>query len=344
MTSVGPSPLNLFFWAGHMTDGCFKYRIDLPARALRAGGHNVAVNTVIPESAMDTADVVIGQRIHTPGPSIRWQLMAKRRDAHGSPRLVYDIDDDLLSIDPRQNRFAQWFKNPVVRENMKDNMRCADLITVSTEPLAEVVGKFNPNVTILPNCLESSIFDVPLASFRGASRPFTTLGWQGSATHDEDWKTIQPVVSELTHADSGLRVRFLGTAHPAGIPPRQIDFLGWTSDLAAHYKRVTKFDIGLAPLNDTLFNRSKSGLRFTEYAALGVPSVCADVPAYRPWVAHGETGFLARTPADWRRFLLDLIGDPQLRLKIGDTARERAREWAIDRRVHLWEGAYRGLL
>lgn len=337
------APLKLFFWAGHMTDGCFKYRIDMPARALRARGHEVAVNTVIPEEAMDTADVVIGQRVHTAEPSIRWQLMAKRRDAHGSPRLVYDIDDDLLSIDPRQNQFAQWFKNPLVRENLADNMRCADLVTVSTEPLAEVVGKFNRNVAILPNCVEASIFDTPLTSYRGVRRAVTTLGWQGSATHDEDWRTIQSVVSELTQADSGLRVRFLGTAHPAGIPLRQVDFQPWTSDLTAHYRRVTRFDIGLAPLNDTLFNRSKSGLRFEEYAALGVPSVCADAPAYRPWVVHGETGFLARTPADWRRHLLNLIDDPGLRLKVGDAARQAARQWTIERRATAWEEAYRGL-
>ncbi|HEX8108523.1 MAG TPA: glycosyltransferase [Kofleriaceae bacterium] len=343
-TDQAGRPLKLFFWAAHLVDGCFRYRVEMPAAELARRGHEVAVNMAMPDAIIDTADVVIGQRVHRSPPSVRWQLMAKRRDRYGSPRLVYEIDDDLLSIDPRQNIFAGPFRDPVIRENIMDNMRCADMVTVTTEPLAEMARRYNANVAVIPNCFDESIFDLSLPAYRGTRYVLTTLGWQGSPTHFEDWKVIQPVVAELAQADPALRVRFLGSVHPAGIPESQIDFLKWTNDLTTHYKRVTRFDVGLSPLNGTIFNEAKSGLRYEEYSALGVPSVCSDVPAYRPWVVHGETGFLARTPAEWRRYLLDLINDPGLRLKIGDAARAAARAWTIQANGHRWEAAYRSLL
>ena len=52
---------------------------------------------------------------------------------------------------------------------------------------------------------------------------------------------------------------------------------------------------------DTGFNRSKSALKFLEYAALGIPSICSDMSVYRDSVRHEETGLLiANDPDCWR--------------------------------------------
>jgi hypothetical protein len=45
------------------------------------------------------------------------------------------------------------FSRPEVRSNVCRNIEVADLVTVSTERLAEVMSKRNRNVIVLPNCV-----------------------------------------------------------------------------------------------------------------------------------------------------------------------------------------------
>lgn len=328
-----------------MRDGCFLYRIKIPGEELARRGHEIQMSQRMGEWARSEADIIVGQRLALAPASAMWLMLSESpRRREGKLKLVYEVDDDLFSIDPRQNHFAHVFKAPGVRQNMADNMRLADLVTVSTPRLAEVAGRHNPNVVVLPNSPEPAILDTPTPIYRGTDHQPLTIGWQGSPTHHEDWRVALPAVAEVMRRHEHVRMRFLGTSYPDGLPARRVDFVMWTPDLAQHYKRQARFDIGVAPLTGTLFNEAKSELRFTEAASLGIPMVCSDCPAYRGVVEHGVTGFLARTPADWVRHLETLVLDAELRRTIGDQARAAARGWTIDQRVTLWEEAYERLL
>ena len=48
---------------------------------------------------------------------------------------------------------------------------------------------------------------------------------------------------------------------------------------------VPSWDIGIAPLADSAFNRSKSAIKTLDYAALGLAVLASDVPAYRGSIA-----------------------------------------------------------
>jgi glycosyltransferase involved in cell wall biosynthesis len=338
--------VKIFAWPGSVGDGCFEYRIQMPLRELaEQRGHEVQVSQQMNAWAREEADIIVGQRVALNPPSVLWQTLADPKLRSREHHLVFELDDDLWAIDPRHNRFAEVFKRPGVADNLRDNIRAADLVTVSTDVLASVVSKYNPNVRILPNCVDESVLAIPVPLFRrNPDYPLITLGWQGSPTHHEDWKIVQPVVAEIMHANPHVRMRFLGTDYPEGLPPQQVDFEMWTKDLGLHHKRVSKFHIGLAPLVDTTFNRSKSGLRAIEYAALGVPVVATDCPAYRPWVRSGVTGYLCRTRDDWMDALTTLIADAEARRVMGVDARLVARRWTIQANAHLWEDAYASIL
>jgi glycosyltransferase involved in cell wall biosynthesis len=106
------------------------------------------------------------------------------------------------------------------------------------------------------------------------------------------------------------------------------------------WRRVATFDIGLAPLVDNRFNRSKSFIKILEYAALGVPFIASPVGPYADHVVDGVTGFLASTPDEWAERLDQLIRSPWLRMKIGGAARDWAAEWTTDRWIGKWEELY----
>lgn len=311
-------------------------------------GHFSSCSHAFPQQVMDVVDVVVGQRITQPGPLYQWQEVLRRRarglrPGGGSPALVYETDDDLLSINTAKNPLGKYLRQQEPRRVMVECLETADLITVSTEPLARSMRRFNDNVIVLPNSLPTTVFDVPLNTRRGRHGP-VVLGWQGSITHKDDWAIVKPVVKQLLEEWPHLLMHFLGTPYADGLPVHKIKFKQWTTDLNLHYRRSANFDIGLAPLERNPFNDAKSGLKFMEGAALGVPMVCSRVPAYADLVEHGVTGFLASTPAQWYEHISALIEDPALRLRMGDAAREAARAWTIDKHIHRWESAYQSLL
>lgn len=331
--------MKVFGWLAD-TDGCGFYRLQLPLGELAARGHETAANGTMSAEWRETADVIVAQRTCLPAPSVLWQVMAKEKRR----ALVYELDDDLFTINTLHNPHARFFGQPHIRQNMRDNMRVADLVTVSTEPLADVVRKINPNVVVLPNYVHEAVLDIPVPTRRLAPDDLFLVGWGGSATHTMDWGHAKAGVAALMRDEPNARMRFLGTAFTAGLPVNRVETFEWTKDMNTHYQRVVKFDVGLAPLVHTTFNRSKSGLKAVEYAALGVPAVCSDVPAYRGVVRHGETGILVPRERDWAPALHRLAADPAERVAMGQQARELAKEWTIQRQAHRWEEAYRSLL
>jgi glycosyltransferase involved in cell wall biosynthesis len=96
--------------------------------------------------------------------------------------------------------------------------------------------------------------------------------------------------------------------------------------------RQPAWDIGIAPLADTAFNRSKSAIKTLDYAALGLAVLASDVPAYRESLCdsacadgRGSDGvggrLVANTEAAWFRALCDLINDAALRQRLAQGAR-----------------------
>lgn len=85
------------------------------------------------------------------------------------------------------------------------------------------------------------------------------------------------------------------------------------------------FDIGLAPLQDTIFNRCKSPLKFYEYSIFGIPTAASNVVPYSL-----ECNYLINNNyEDWFEKLGALIASKKLR----ESVAEEAREWVLANRV-----------
>jgi glycosyltransferase involved in cell wall biosynthesis len=317
------------------------YRLKVPLDALAARGHEVAFDNRMPDEWREKADIFIAQRTCLPPASSLLQRLAGE-----GRKIVYELDDDLFSINPRANPHAWVFRDHGIRKLIAENIRAASLVTVTTEALAKVCRRYNDNVVILPNYLPASVLDIPIPSRRLPPGDGTTvIGWGGSATHERDWLQAARAVSDVLGEREDVRMRFLGTQYARGLPRASVDYLGWTRDLDAHYRRVSRFDIGLAPLENITFNKSKSALKVAEYMMLGVPAVASPSPAYVDLIDHGTNGFIAKSPEDWAKLLRELVNDAELRTIVGQQARKKAAaELTIESNVERWEQAYASLL
>lgn len=330
--------MKIFGWlADHA--GCGWYRIALPFGELRKHGVETTWASRMHSDHWES-DIIVAQRTCLPGPTKGYQRIAKHRGKR--PVLVFELDDDLWSID-RSNRISSGFySEPEIRANLVENIRMADAVTVSTEPLAAIVRRWNSNVTVLPNTVPAEILQWQPGHYRDR----TTIGWQGSPTHDGDW--FMPSVHIKT-AFERLSVGRSLEMHTVGDIPKHFPEVHphrhspWQEDVHAYY-RLLDWHVALAPLADTPFNRAKSDIRVLEAAALGFPVVASAVAAYEDSVQHGQTGFLVRTHGEWFKYLSQLINDPHLRAHMSSSARQWAAKRAVDVVAEKWLAVYNALV
>jgi len=90
---------------------------------------------------------------------------------------------------------------------------------------------------------------------------------------------------------------------------------------------LRSFDIGIMPLDDTLWARGKCGYKILQYMGVGVPAVASPVGINSEFIRHGETGFLASSPEAWHKALKVLVAERQTRQAFGLKGRGLVEEY-----------------
>lgn len=312
--------------------GCGWYRMHVPGLALAAKGYEVAMEDEMPPNVIEHFDVFVLQRQYRPEMiSVVQTLKAMGKTVIG------ELDDDFWHLHEDSPVLGFWYANG--KEKLKTMERFlgqCDFLTTSTKPLAHVLRQFNPKVKVLPNMLPTSQWTA-----RRQPRDDGTLviGWAGGEPHGKDVALLAGTMDQIVEEYPHVELHLCGMqAYPFRPHPRVKTLTPVTIE---HYpKLLAGFDIGLAPIIDSQFNRAKSDLKFIEYGMVGVPAVLSRVEPYVRTVKHGENGFLAQNPKDWLKFLKRLIEDEKLRTDIAKAAHEYALTRTIEKNLGLWEEAY----
>jgi hypothetical protein len=244
----------------------------------------------------------------------------------GGVPMLYDLDDNFFDIPP-ECPDAQSI-TPQRLEMLSAYLRAASLVRVYSKPLAARVATLNPRVerTFAP-------VDLRLVPERGAttrSAAPVSIVYATRRVEDGLCDLFLPALARVLRAAAG-RV----TAHFWGYKPAALDDLPG----ACHHPTVTDYDrflrrfsragfqIGLAPLGDDLFCRSKTNNKFREYAACGIAGIYSNVDVYSDCVTDGRTGLLVQNdPEEWYRAMLRLVDDVPLRRAIQQQAQSYVRE------------------
>jgi hypothetical protein len=336
-------------FAGHDGgSGCAWYRMTVPLEELGRhdgfevtfadAGDAVTGTPMVTLKDLQGHDVIVAQRWnkHT-------GLSVWRRARTPYSRLVYELDDDLWNITAENWAAYNLYGRPDIRDAVEHAAQTADLVTVSTEPLAAVLREFSENVAVLPNCIPRWA----LVQGTPARRARPRVGWQGGASHGVDIGLVADPVRRFLRRFPGWDLQLNGTDYRATFraPEDRAFYAPWiqvSQDPRGYFGSID-FDIGLAPLYPTAFASSKSNIKIVEYAARGIPSVAADCPAYRGTITHGVDGFLVKRDHEWLKYLSELAGDDGLRAKMGEAARDMAARHVIEDGWTAWRDAYEGL-
>lgn len=312
-------------------DGSGYYRMYLPFKHLtQNSGHNVLIpapgrQLPAPKAEdLEGIDVTVMQRpAHARG-------LQQWKDWGGITKRVYECDDDMLNVDP--SGLPHLTKSDL-HDTIRECLQISELVTVSTEPLAEQFSQYNDNVVVLPNYINAELLDL-----ERPRRDKLTLGWAGGVSHLADWAIVQDPIRDALAEHPDIDLHFVGNDFSPMLG-RRARFDPWEMNVWDYYKNVD-FDIGVAPLADSGFNRCKSYIRCLEYGALGIPVVASNVTPYRDYIIDGTTGYLVDNGEQWRARIRELINDADAREEMGAKAKLHAANYTIQEHWTEWRDAY----
>jgi len=323
------------------TTGDFHYRTLAPGVGMaRCEGVHV-VNLVyfhrLRHDVMLDADVLILNNICDADllPVIR-DRRARRKPT------VYELCDDLWALPP-SNAMQAFYGQTNNMLLIKRLANYCDALQFSSPELEKKFGYLNPNTRVFPN----QILEVPSErTQKGQDR--VIVGWGGSAGHLNDVAKISDRLIRWILSRKNVHL-YLMCADPiwelfAALPEdRKRRFA--TGSLSDYYNFLSHLDIGLAPLEDTPFNRSRSDVKFLEYAVHGVVPVVQATGPYLLSVEQGRTGFFFDSADELISTLDRLAADVSLRAGVSASARE----YVLKQRNHMDHGQervefYRGLI
>lgn len=330
------------------TGGCGNYRLIFAAEHLRSEGYDIEIQYPGTSSGFnvhfldsgemtdfelpDGVDVLVMQRI-----SHEWHIQAIPLLRRKGIATVIDMDDDLSTI--HRNNVAYWNYSPRNKntpfsyKNAQGICRSSTYVTVSTPYLMGVYAAHNPG-QILRNYVPERYLHID-------EPPLDTpvFGWAGTLqSHPEDLGVTGKAIKDLT--DSGHKFSVVGPG--AGIAKKlglkeNPEATGPVS-LFEYPTEISRFAVGIAPLEPSAFNRAKSHLKPLEYNAVGVPYVVSPRDEYRWYHRQAQGGLLAETGRDWVKAVSALMTNESQRKELAEAGRAFAATQTIETNAwRFWE-------
>ncbi len=245
-------------------------------------------------------------------------------------RLIYCLDDSYPDLESVSSGRPASEVMPVVAFLLRQ----ANAVLVTTPALRQRLLEYNAHIYVLPNQLDERLLVYrPPGLISGlVDRGRIVIGCMGTFTHDDDFLSVLPALRSTCERHAGqVEIQVIGMVDRAetksqlqALPVRFIYprieeheyplFMLW-------FTGHVRWDIAISPLKATPFNNCKSDVKFLDYAALGVPAVLSDSPAYSSSVQQMQNGWLVANSTDaWEHALETLIGDASLRYKLATGA------------------------
>jgi glycosyltransferase involved in cell wall biosynthesis len=223
---------------------------------------------------------------------------------------VVDIDDAVFhTYDESGSPLIRW----ALGRKIDRIFRRASLVTAGSSYLLRRANQAGARrAELIP-----TVVDLEQYSPCGHRDRGFTVGWIGSPATQSYVESITPVLSELLR-DPGCRLVTIGTRYPNNLHEHH-EQREWSQSTEAH--QIEQLDVGIMPLPDGPFERGKCGYKLIQYMACGLPVVASPVGANTEIVRHGENGFLAESPEQWRSALSALKHDKELRRRMGAAGR-----------------------
>jgi glycosyltransferase involved in cell wall biosynthesis len=234
-----------------------------------------------------------------------------------------------------------YFSDPMLKPIAEARMELAHLVVAVTPTLRDRISQLYPDRPVI--LLEEPI-DVERVSPRKApqdrQQPLVIGGGRPWALKK---LTMLNGALERVYRDIPFTLRIITGSKkpdiPLSIPWEWIPYNRWKE---AEY--ASGAVAGLAPLEDTVYNKCKGNYKVKTYMALGVPPLTSPIGYNNHIIRHEETGFLLNSEIEWESVLRELLQDSSFATKIGKAARSYIMEkYSYDVLMPVWAEALKNI-
>lgn len=261
--------------------------------------------------ASDYGTVLLNYEAFPYLPAIYEHLLAMRAP------IVLDLDDAIF----HRYDLKPWLR-PFLGRKIQNIASLARVTIAGNSYLASRLEegvsprRRKPDIRVIPTVVDATQYK---ALSRSPSSGPPVIGWIGSPSTSAYLSPLMPLIREVC---AGGRARFVVVGAGKGARIDGAELLDWSEE--REVESVQGFDIGIMPLPDDPWSRGKCGFKLIQYMACGLPVVASPVGGNREIVRYGECGFLASSAEEWKNALTRLVGDFELRRKMGQAGRARA--------------------
>jgi hypothetical protein len=251
--------------------------------------------------------------------------------------VVWDTDDDISAVRRGSEAYHRLGGRRMIRRHFKSAVaaaRAAHLVTTTNEHLAQVYrGEGVEHVAAIENYLAPEDLGHPRRRHQGI-----VIGITAAGEHEPDLRKLRfaAMLDRLLERRDGIRVVAIGA--DLRMSSHRYTYVR-PVEIADLIPAEAEFDIALAPLRDTGFNRARSNVKLKEYAAAGAMWLASPVG---PYVGMGEAqGGLLVEDGAWIDAIESLLDDDARRRELTDRARAWAAGQTISAGAALWQAAFR---
>ena len=253
--------------------------------------------------------------------------------------LYYDIDDyifnyqaikDIGFLKGKEYRNYENYTNQI-----RKCMEISDGYIVSTESLKRVIENQFPNKEVIVNRNVASMeMTISSLTLEKVQKDYITIGYfSGTKTHNDDFESIKEELISIMRQNKKVHLLIGGQIElPADFNEvkdqvETFKFVSWQE--LPHL--ISKADINLMPLENTIFHECKSENKWMEAALVNVPTIASWNRELALVIHDGEDGFLCKNSEEWTEKLCQLIEDNELRNRMAQNAHERVtKEYLTD--------------
>uniref|UniRef100_UPI00351A6F7B glycosyltransferase n=1 Tax=uncultured Paracoccus sp. TaxID=189685 RepID=UPI00351A6F7B len=325
---------------------CKLYRIDQKAEQLRTAGFEVTIfspnrDLDLFAAQMDSFEAVIFFRV----PAFPKMIDTITAAAQRGLLTFYEIDDvvfDTAHFPPSLESYAGQIDEAHYASMacgvplFEHAMSLCDYGIASTATIAKMMkdrvrtGQVFEHHNAIGRLHEAGIKAARLTlPERAANAPLVLFYGSGTRAHKEDFHDIlEPALAEIVRRYPGrVEIRLVGHfgkfSH-LDLARDPVTILEPVWDFEEYYGLLAQADINLSVLTESLLTDAKSEIKWMEAALFGIPSVLSATATHREVVVDNETGLLCRNAAEFTAALDRLVKDRDLRMRIGNAARQVA--------------------
>jgi glycosyltransferase involved in cell wall biosynthesis len=267
------------------SDPSTRYRCYNPAEDLESLGHLADVTSFyyFTLEMINRYDVLIFHRPPNNDKLLNALDLAKKKN-----KLVFADYDDLI-FSPEHTLDTSLYKRDKNKEEVslliKGNFKAMnqfEQFIASTTPLAKILKTLKQatdnEVHVVHNGLSFAMQHIAAIETTLSPTKKYLSYLSGTASHDLDFKKIQPALAACVLDRNDLALMLVGELeYNDSIPAHRVYY-----HPSVPYQRLPQYIkkswVNLAPLEESSFNQCKSGLKFFESAIFGIPSIVSPIP------------------------------------------------------------------